>query len=122
MVQKPKAAAKARGSDAVRVAVVGCALAGLAGLAYVIGAGGQGPSLRETAFTQSPKKGEDLTTGAVVFVPDLGEECRQKTIDNRTWEIRDKGPVSCKDALAASAQRRPGGSSRMDVIRDSFRK
>jgi len=125
MVQRPRSSVgrpPGRGSDALRAIVVGSVLAGLASFAYMIGTTGHSPSLRETAFSNSKKKSEDLATGAVVFVPVLGEECRQKTIDNRTWEIQDHGTAPCKDALAASAGRRSGGSSRMDIIRDSFRK
>jgi hypothetical protein len=124
MVQRPKPSvgrAPGRGGDALRAIVVGSVLAGLGAFAYMIGTTGPSPSLRETAFSRSQKKSEDFATGAVVFVPVLGEECRQKTIDNRTWEIQDQGTAPCKDALAASTGRRSGGS-RMDIIRDSFRK
>jgi predicted RecA/RadA family phage recombinase len=126
VAQKIKvSAAKSRGSgtDALRAVIVGGVLAGVSVLAYVIGTGGQTPSLRETAFSHPQQKAQDFTTGAVVVMPTVGDECRQKTIDNRTWAIQDHGAISCKEALAASKRANSrGGSTRIDVIRDSFRK
>ena len=126
MAQKAKisvARPRGRSSDTLRAIIAGGVLVGISVLTYVLSTGWQTPTLRETAFSRTPQKTEDFTTGAVVFMPTIGDECRQKTIDNRTWEIQDHGAISCKEALAASKRTtsRPG-STRIDVIRDSFRK
>jgi hypothetical protein len=54
----------------------------------------------------------------------LGNTCRQNLIDNRTGEVRENGSMPCNEALATAAQRRAGstGATRLDIIRDSFRK
>jgi len=86
----------------------------------------QTPSMRETAFARpaAPTSDDELTTGSIVFVPVLGNTCRQNLIDNRTWQVREVGTVPCNEALAASAQRRSGAApaTRFDIIRESFRK
>ncbi len=65
---------------------------------------------------------DDLTTGSIVFVPVLGNRCRNRLIDNATWRIRDNGFVDCRAALAQSAnvRRLQWSSPRIDVIRDGF--
>lgn len=114
-------------SDIPRLAIVGSTLAGVFALAYVIGSAWQAPSMRETAFARTQQSDDELTTGSIVFVPVLGNNCRLNTIDNRTWEVREEGTMHCRDAFATSPHRRAGNSSgagptRLDIIRDSFRK
>jgi hypothetical protein len=107
-----------------RAILAGTALAGLLAGGYWIGAGWQTPSMRETAFARPPAPpGDNLSTGAIVFMPALGNDCRQNVIDNRTWEVRQGGTVPCNEARAG-AHRGPGGApaTRLDIIRDSFRK
>jgi hypothetical protein len=64
----------------------------------------------------------NLSTGSMLFVSPSGDLCRERTIDNSTWQIRNKGWVDCDDALAKAAglERRTSGS-RLDIIRESFR-
>ena len=66
----------------------------------------------------------DLSTGSMVVVSPTGSLCRERTIYNATWQIRDKGLVDCTEALAkaasAGAEGRSAGS-RIDIIRESFR-
>jgi hypothetical protein len=70
---------------------------------------------------RSRATGEALSTGSMVVVSPGGDLCSQRTIDNSTWEIRNKGLVSCDTALARSAN---GGArtpaSRLDAIREGF--
>ena len=112
--------------DMPRAVTAVTALAWLFVAAYIIGTGWQTPSMRETAFARpaAPTIDDELTTGSIVFVPVLGNTCRQNLIDNRTWQVREVGTVPCNEALAASAQRRPGAApaTRFDIIRESFRK
>jgi len=74
--------------------------------------------------SRSHMSGEtDLSTGSLLFVQPTGTFCRERTIDNSTWQIRDKGWVDCADAMAKStnsgAEVRSAGS-RLDIIRESF--
>jgi len=114
-----------RRGEMLRAVVAGCALVGLFAAAYAIGSHWQAPG-RETLFAGSaaPQSDDDLTTGSIVFVPDAGNTCRQNLIDNRTWEVRENGTLPCHEALAAAPHRRAAGSgaTRLDIIRESFRK
>jgi len=122
---RPTASARRIG-DIPRAVSAVTALAWLFVAAYIIGTGWQTPSMRETAFARPalPASDDDLATGSIVFVPVLGNSCRQNLIDNRTWQVREVGTVPCNEALAASAQRRSGAApaTRFDIIRESFRK
>jgi hypothetical protein len=65
-----------------------------------------------------------LSTGSMLVVAPGGNQCRQATIDNSTWRIRNGGPVDCDEALAKAANagndvRSPG--SRLELIRQGFR-
>jgi len=66
----------------------------------------------------------DLSTASVLVVSPTGNLCRERSIDNSTWQIRDNGWVDCEQALARSANSgadpRPSGS-RLDLIREGFR-
>jgi hypothetical protein len=66
----------------------------------------------------------ELSTGSVLLIPAEGDTCRERTIDNATWRIRDAGPVDCTTALARNAAIEANGrwsGSRVDIIRDAFR-
>jgi hypothetical protein len=65
----------------------------------------------------------DLSMGSMLVVSPTGTLCRERTIDNSTWLIRNKGWVDCDEALAKSANsgndvRSPG--SRLSIIREGF--
>jgi hypothetical protein len=65
-----------------------------------------------------------LSTGSMLVVAPGGNQCRQATIDNSTWRIRNGGLVDCDEALAKAANagndtRSPG--SRLELIRQGFR-
>jgi hypothetical protein len=125
----PKASTARRrprsGREAQRTIIAVCALGSLVAAAYTLGAGGQTPSMRQAAFTAYSEASEDdLTTGSIVFVPVLGNACRKNLIDNRTWRVWEGGTVPCDQALAKSRQLRSGSGAmtRLDVIRESFRR
>jgi hypothetical protein len=66
----------------------------------------------------------NLSTGSMLFVAPGGNQCRQGSIDNSTWRIRNGGAVDCDEALAKAANagndaRSPG--SRLELIRQGFR-
>ncbi len=67
--------------------------------------------------------GEALGTGAVVFVPEYGHNCRRRWLDNRTGTLRDGGAIHCDDAVgldAAGPTRAQKFERRMDAIRNGF--
>jgi hypothetical protein len=110
--------------EIARGIVAGCALAGLFAAAFAIGSNWQAPRETLLAGSAPAQSDDDLTTGSIVFVPDFGSTCRQNLIDNRTWEVRDNGTMPCHEALAAAPHRRSAGTgaTRLDIIRESFRK
>jgi hypothetical protein len=66
----------------------------------------------------------NLSTGSMLVVSPGGDLCRERTIDNSTWRIKNKGWVDCDEALARAANsgadlRKPG--SRLELIREGFR-
>lgn len=76
------------------------------------------------AARSHPATEAELSTGSLLVVTPHSSLCRQRTIDNSTWQIRENGWVDCDEALAKSANsgvdtRAPG--SRLDLIREGFR-
>jgi hypothetical protein len=105
----------------VRRAVLACGLAFSLCVGFVVVAG----RFHSTSLTAAPHAANEaeLSTGSLLLVSPLGERCRERTIDNSTWRIRDKGWVDCEEALAksdnATAESRASGS-RLAIIRDGF--
>jgi hypothetical protein len=66
----------------------------------------------------------DLSTGSLLVISPTGDRCQERTIDNNTWLIRNKGWVDCDQALAEAKSgadsQTPG--SRLDLIREGFRR
>jgi hypothetical protein len=44
-----------------------------------------------------------LGSGAVLFVPEYGNVCRRRWIDNTTWTLRDGGEIACDAAVSWNA-------------------
>jgi len=114
------------GREILRAAIAGCGLVAIFAIALTMGTGWQMPSLRKLVFADSrPSQGDDdLTTGSIVFMPIIGDKCRQNEIDNATWQVREIGTVPCKQALARKShgQLVSGPLTRIDIIRESFRR
>jgi hypothetical protein len=115
------------GRDPVRLLILACAFASVFALAHTIGTGSLVPSIRNfLAAAKAPPASpddDDLTTGSIVFVPVLGNECRQNVIDNATWQIREIGKVPCDEVLAQNRQHSGGPpNSRLEIISESFRR
>ncbi len=68
------------------------------------------------------ERAEALRSGAILFVAPDGYPCRQKTIDNATWLIRDGGAVNCESAVSriTSAQRQKWSAERVEAIRSGL--
>jgi hypothetical protein len=80
-------------------------------------------SQASTSQSRTPAEA-NLSTGSMLFVSPTGDRCRERTIDNSTWKIQNKGWVDCDEALARAANpgadiRTPG--SRLELIREGFR-
>lgn len=110
--------------DGARIAAVIVALAGVFAVAIGIGSEWRLSSAPDTfrPSAQVPQGNDTLTRGSIVYMPDVGEDCRQKEIDNATWRVRDIGVVPCQQALTATGGSPGARGSRIDVIRESFRK
>jgi hypothetical protein len=106
----------------VRRALVACAFVlALCVLAVVIANRWQAPM--SPAPRPQTASEVDLSTGAMLVVSPTGNLCRERTIDNSTWQIRDKGQVDCAEALAKSANSGADGrpsNSRVELIRKGF--
>ncbi len=72
----------------------------------------------------APQPSVSLTeryTGAIIIVPERGEDCRQMMLDNRTGRMWDNGPVNCYEAVSRSEKERGGMSSlRINAIGKAF--
>jgi hypothetical protein len=113
---KPSAAGRLAGE--LRRAVVACGIT----FAFCLSAVLIANHWRASMSQASPPSGEaELSTGAMLVVSPSGTFCRQRTIDNSTWQIRDKGWVDCDEALAKSANSGAPAGSRIDLIREGFR-
>ena len=76
------------------------------------------------ASRSRPSTESELSTGSLLFVAPYSSLCRQRTIDNSTWQIRDNGWVDCDEALAKSSNAGTDArtqGSRLDLIREGFR-
>jgi hypothetical protein len=120
-VRRPSAAHRLAGE--VRRAFLACGfvLAVCVLAAYVAGwtQTSINPVSRSHTLTEA-----DFSTGSMLVVPTSGTLCHERTIDNSTWQIRNKGWVDCAEAMARSANSGVDvhtAGSRLEAIRDSFR-
>jgi hypothetical protein len=115
--RKPRRRAAGQGRELVMAFCLAVTLCGTVGtIAYYSRAWPTSPS--------PENRQAELSTGSVLLVPPQGDTCRERTIDNATWRIRDAGPIDCTVALARNAAPEAKGQwsgSRVDIIRDAFR-
>lgn len=76
-------------------------------------------SYNRTAYSTVTSAAE-IKTGSLLVVSPSGNFCRNRTIDNSTWQIQDHGWVACDEALAKSGEPDSRGS-RLDQISKAFR-
>jgi predicted lysophospholipase L1 biosynthesis ABC-type transport system permease subunit len=106
-------------ADDFRRALLACSIAFTLCVAAVLAANWVQGTVSQAQ--RSRATGEALSTGSMLVVSPGGDLCSERTIDNSTWEIRNKGLVNCEEARARSANggaRTPG--SRLDAIREGF--
>ena len=115
---KPSAAGRLAGE--LRRAIVACGITFAFCLSAVLIANHWRASMSQATRT-TPSSEAELSTGAMLVVSPSGTFCRQRTIDNSTWQIRDNGWVDCDEALAKSANSGAPAGSRIDLIREGFR-
>jgi hypothetical protein len=120
-IQPLKASAAGRFAGEFKRAILACGF----GIAVCVGATIVASWTRVTV-TSAPRSSAseaDLSTGSLLVVSPTGDRCLERTIDNNTWLIRNKGWVDCEEALAKAKSgadsRTPG--SRLDLIREGFR-
>lgn len=92
-------------------------LAFIAGVTFIL----KTPAPAKSRIVLAKAVDDDLTTGSILFMPDHGDRCYNRLIDNATWRIYDNGEVDCREALARSRNAR-GSGSRVDAIRQGFTK
>jgi hypothetical protein len=115
---RSRAPASSFGRDRRRALIVCAALAVVLGLSVAIG----------SQFALTPPSDQDrgpqLAKGPIIVVPRSGNDCRQSEIDNATWRIRELGTIDCDAAFGTGTETIPreGALSRVDVIRNGFRK
>jgi len=70
----------------------------------------------------SQENRDNLLNGSILIFPDFGDICRQRLIDNATWQITDNGFVDCAAATAQNAQTwgKRMSEQRTIAIRNSF--
>lgn len=76
---------------------------------------------RERQIAQ--QTGSALKTVSVLFVPDDGQVCRRRWIDNGSWMLRDGGKVACEDAASWNIEipdREQQIERRLGAIRHGF--
>lgn len=59
----------------------------------------------------------------ILFVPDRGNVCKQRMIDNSNWTIADAGHVVCDDEVSWNVglpANRYSAESRIDAVRSGF--
>jgi len=106
------------------LAYVACVVLGFAWLLIhfrnEIPAFGFDPSafFRHQAEAAPQEAKSDLQTGSILLEPADGKICRQRLIDNATWQIRDNGYVDCRVASAQNKQ--SWHQERTNAIRNSF--
>jgi hypothetical protein len=110
------------GRDRRRALIVCAALAVVLGLSVAIGS--QFASTPGSSAPSDPDRGPQLAKGPIIVVPRSGNDCRQREIDNATWRIRELGTIDCDAAFGTGIETIPreGAPSRVDVIRNGFRK
>jgi hypothetical protein len=67
--------------------------------------------------------GAALQKGEVLFVPQDGNVCRRRVIDNTTWTLRDAGELPCDDEVfwnSNQPEREQKVERRLDAIRNMF--
>lgn len=111
------------GNGAQQVFVVVIALAAVLGLGAV--ATDQYLAVmtkRQAAATYRAAKGDDIYTGALLYMPEIGNLCHQWLFDNQNGQFTDKGDINCDDVAARGLDGAKNWSTaRMRVISDAFR-
>lgn len=67
--------------------------------------------------------GAALHSGPVLFVPEYGNICRRRWIDNETWTLRDGGQIACDSEVSWNSNlpvQEYKIERRLDAIRNVF--
>ena len=71
-----------------------------------------------------PSDDDEIYTGSILYMPDMGNVCRQLLFDNQNGQFTDNGYVDCERAAYRSRMDQPKrwSAARVRVISDGFRK
>ncbi|MGO9682472.1 MAG: hypothetical protein ACLPTZ_07765 [Beijerinckiaceae bacterium] len=117
-----KGHARASNNGARQVIIVVIAIAAVLGLGAVATDQYLAVAKRQAAGTYHAAKGDDIYTGALLYVPDTGNVCHQWLFDNQNGQFTDKGNVNCDDVADQGLDGpRNWSSARIRVISDGFR-
>jgi hypothetical protein len=125
IARKPKGwhREKRRGAIAAVVTVTFILLASLSG--YGLHAHMKQSAARIAAhdLKVALETGAALQKGEVLFVPQDGNVCRRRVIDNASWTLRDAGEIPCDDEVFWNSnlpEREHKVERRLDAIRNMF--
>jgi hypothetical protein len=79
---------------------------------------------KDNSYTLGDPSDHALRTGSILFIPQSGNRCKQRLIDNYTWFIRDNGFINCDELVYRGGgepiTRDYNSSPRLNAIRDAF--
>jgi hypothetical protein len=111
------------GRESLRAFFAGAFLAGVFALALFVSGVSKPQQTAPAASRHSTEQEDDeLRTGAILFIPFQGNNCRQHMFDNISGRIWFFGYVDCESAISryAGDGARRWSSARVDAIRDGF--
>lgn len=109
--------------DLVRTVAIASGLVTVFAIAFAVSNSWQVRTPQHRTVIRSAQSDNNLTTGSIVFVPQIGDICRENVIENATWIVREVGKVPCQEVLPGGlAGIGLGPLTRVDIIRESFRR
>ena len=78
---------------------------------------------RRVAATAAAPSDSEIYTGLILYMPDVGDVCRQLLFDNHNGQFADNGYVDCAHAAYRGGIDGPrrGPNARIQVISTAFR-
>ena len=77
---------------------------------------------RQAAVALLPSDDDEIYTGSILYMPDMGNVCRQLLFDNQNGQFTDNGYVDCARAAYRIDGPKRWSAARVRVISDGFRK
>jgi hypothetical protein len=110
------------GGGAQQAAIAAVAIAAVLGLGALTTGQYLVAAKRQAARTYTPAKGDDIYTGAVLYMPDTGDVCHQWLFNNQNGQFTDKGNINCEEAAEQGLDGpKAWSAARIGVISAGFR-